>query len=246
MELVICLLAYCLSQAAEPVDPYVTWLHGAVGYQEGMDKATKEDQPLILCFHTKDCQWGKRFKEEYLSNPAVKTYLDTLIRVEIDPNTGEFEKSITDEDYSIAHFPMIVVTVPSFGVKATKLNPFRKKDEDLKPEQFLMAVRQAIADLYNEKAFSFDKTGEFDKAVKYLNMALSHDPDNAYAHSALGTCYVALARQKNDLGLLKQAEEHFGKAAQLNPKDEQARKGLTAVREALKKAGTAPTDTAPK
>ncbi|MCX5758726.1 MAG: hypothetical protein NTU83_09530 [Candidatus Hydrogenedentes bacterium] len=224
---------FCLMLAAFPAkagDVLDSWPHGALGYQESLQRATETEQPLILFFHSKDCPFSKRFIADYLPDKALRTFFDSAIKAEIDPFAGDVEKSVTEQDYSITSFPTIVVTVPAFGTKVRKLNPLRKDAPDWTPAQFLQKVKSAIAEFYDEKAYSFDKTQDYEKALKYLGFALEYDPDNVYANKAAGACYLALAKKSQDHGLLEKAEAAFAKAQQLDPSDKTAAGALAAIR----------------
>lgn len=223
---VLCVLVCSVVYAGEPLE---AWPHGAAGYQQSLQQATESEQPLVVLFHGTKCAFSRRFIAEYLPDTALQAFLASVPKAEVAPETGDVEKSIVEQDYGITSFPTIVVAVPAFNTKARKLNPLRKNEVDWTPARFLREVKSAIAECYDEKAYSLDKTREYEKALVYLQTALRYDPENLYANKASGSCYLALAQKKQDRSLLIQAEAAFTKALQLDPADKHAAGALAAL-----------------
>lgn len=100
------------------------------------------------------------------------------------------------------------------------------------PEE-LLAKRVAA---YIRRAEGYIGKNNFAKAVLELRDALKLDQKNSNCHSLLGVAYL---KQKQTA----MAKVHFGKALQLNPKDERALKGKKYIEQmAAKSGGAQPTN----
>jgi hypothetical protein len=83
------LLSYgvCLTQSSE-------WLVGAQGYEKALHQRTQGDTPLFLYFSVDWCKYCQQFKGEILSDPAVQDYLGSFIKVSVNPEQGDPEKTL--------------------------------------------------------------------------------------------------------------------------------------------------------
>jgi len=89
---------------------------------------------------------------------------------------------------------------------------------------------------YIRRAEGYIAKNNFAKAILELRDALKLDQKNSNCHSLLGVAYL---KQRQTA----MAKVHFGKALQLNPKDERALKGKKYIEQmAAKSGGTQPTN----
>jgi Flp pilus assembly protein TadD len=82
-----------------------------------------------------------------------------------------------------------------------------------------LAIDPEDADCSNFRSILLERLGRGDEAIESATRQLARDPDNAYAHSALGWT------QLNN-GRYQEAQVAFREALRLNPHDEMARQGL--------------------
>ena len=211
------------------------WDHGASGYNGAIQGATSEDKPLILYFHTDWCKWSKKMNAEYLALDNVKDFLRDIPKVEINPDKGSDEKALSKK-YNITGFPSFLVSVPSIDGKTERVYPFRK-GTDWTTDEFISAVKSNIVKLYNRKAFSCYQSKQYEEALKYYEMAVNFDPDDAYAYYGTGVVYHTVAFNNRNKRLLEEAETHYLKALEIDPNHEGSKKELDRLRKTMEKMG---------
>lgn len=96
------------------------------------------------------------------------------------------------------------LTVLILGLTACSSGPKRKVDP----------AKAAQANV--ELGFAYFQEGEMELAMQYLQKALAQEPDSPIAHSAIAVVYERL-------GETQQAEKHYKRAIDLNPKDSKIR-----------------------
>ena len=117
------------------------WLEGASGYNRAIQLQRELKVPLIVYFYTDWCPYCHELDNEYFTNPAVQEYLRGVVKVRINPEEGPAERSIGNA-YGVTGYPRFyVIRTPSSYPR--NLQPFRKGDKSLTPEQFAMVCQQA-------------------------------------------------------------------------------------------------------
>ncbi len=121
-----------------------------------------------------------------------------------------------------------------------------------------MELDSELVEVYNNIAMAYSSIGEYDKAREYLKIALEKDPDfieshlnMAYAYykekdfdkalemyKEISVRYPSFSKVHTQIGNLlfemkryQEAEEEWRKALEINPYDEEARKGLKMLTE---------------
>jgi len=211
------------------------WSHGAAGYNRAMQEATNEDKPLILYFHTEWCKWSKKMNNDYLASYNVKDFLRDLPKVEINPEKGADEKALSKK-YNVIGFPSFLVSVPSVDSKSVRLYPFRK-GTDWTTDEFVNAIKTNVVNQYNKKGYSCYQRKQYEEAIRYYEMAISYDPEDAYAYYGKGIVDHTVAYQNRDSSLLEEAEANYLKALEIDPGHQGSKKELEKLQKTMKEMG---------
>ena len=211
------------------------WSHGASGYNDAIQEAKNEDKPLILYFHTEWCKWSKKMNNNYLASYNVGDFLRDIPKVEINPNKGADEKALSGK-YNVTGYPSFFVFVLSVDSKTERLYPF-KKGTDWTTDEFINAIRAKLVNLYNKKGYSCYQRKQHQKAIKYYEMAISFDPENAYAYYGKGIVHHTVAYKNQDTRLLEEAETNYLKALGIDPSHSGSKRELERLRKAMEKMG---------
>ena len=211
------------------------WSHGASGYSGAIEDAMNADKPLILYFHTEWCKWAKKMNNDYISSPEVEGYLSNIHKVEIDPDKGAPEKSLT-ERYNVTGYPSFLIAVPSLYGEVERIWPFCKGTH-WTTDEFLRAVKEGITQKYNSKSFSCYKSKNFKDALRYLDMALGFDSENGYSYYLRGRIQYTIGHKDKNSALLKEAEDNYLKALEIDPDDQGTIKDLEQLHKLMKYVG---------
>lgn len=211
------------------------WSHGASGYNDAVQAAKNEDKPLVLYFHTEWCKWSKKMNDDYLASYDVSAFLSDIPKVEINPDEGADEKSLAQK-HNITGYPSFLVCVPSIDSKTERFYPFRK-GSDCTTYEFIDAVRSKLVNLYNMKGYSCYQRKQYDEAVKYYEMAIRFDPENAYAYYGKGIVHHTVAYENRDTRLLKEAEKDYLRALEIDNSHAESKKGLNRLRKTMEELG---------
>jgi tetratricopeptide (TPR) repeat protein len=207
------------------------WESGAMGHELALTAAQEEGRPLILYFHIDSSVWNDRMNDEYLATYEVDDFLEDIPRVHINPEDGDAESGLAIQ-YSVDQFPAFLVFIPSLNSAPQRIHPFGEKD--LTTEEFLNKVKEIIVFEYNNKAFDCVEKKDYGSALKHLEMSLGYDANNAYTYYALGVAYNFQAAEKNDIEILKKAEENYLKALEIDPSHEASAEALKALQKGIK------------
>jgi tetratricopeptide (TPR) repeat protein len=109
--------------------------------------------------------------------------------------------------------------------KPDRVHPF-SKEKQMGPEAFVSAVRQIIANQYQERAYKEYSQNAYNNALKYYEAALQYDPQNAYTCGAIGIVYHAIFAEKGKVEFMKKAEDFYERALKIDPDHETAKEGL--------------------
>jgi tetratricopeptide (TPR) repeat protein len=214
---------------------FAGWSHGASGYENAVEEARDQGEPIVLYFHTTWCKKSIRMNNQYLRAYEVEEFLSNIPRVEINPDRGRAEKALKKK-YNITGYPTFLVFVPSANAKPQRIWPFYKK-KDWTREEFIGAVKSRIAGQYNREGFGCFNTKRYEDAIKYYEKALDFDPDNAYAHYGMGIVYHTEALNNKDQDLLEEAESSYLKALEIDPEHKASKKELKKLQKTMEKLG---------
>lgn len=211
------------------------WSHGASGYNDAIQEAKNEGKPLILYFHTEWCKWSKKMNNDYLASYNVKDFLRDIPKVEINPDKGADEKALTKK-YNVTGYPSFLVSVPSVDSKTERLYPL-KEGTDWTTDEFINALRAKLVNLYNKKGYSCYQRKQYEEAIKYYEMAISFDPEDAYAYYGKGIVHHIVAYKNRDTSLLEEAETNYLKALEIDSSHQGSKKELERLRKTMEKMG---------
>jgi tetratricopeptide (TPR) repeat protein len=221
------LTALLITASAYSYD-FADWGSGADGYDIALLDAEEEEKPVVLYFHSETCKWSKKLTNTYLARDEVEAFLTEIPKAQIKPDEGALEEAIADK-YGVKEYPTLLILVPTIKSKPERLHPF-SKDHDMSIEEFLKALKQIISYLYNQRGYEFFKKKRYEEALKYLQMSLEYDTENAYTYYALGMVYHSTGVIKDDPKIIKTAEEHYVKALKYDPKHKESRVELEKLR----------------
>jgi len=208
------------------------WESGVIGHELALAAAQEEERPLILYFHIDSSIWNDRMNDEYLATYEVDEFLKDIPRVHINPDEGDTESALAIQ-YSVDQYPAFLVLIPSFNTKPQRIHPF--SDQDMTQEEFLNKIKENIVYEYNNKAFECAEKKDYESALKYLDISLDYDANNAYTYYAIGVAYNFQAAEQNDSELLKKAEENYLKALEIDPNHEASVEALANLQKGTKK-----------
>lgn len=211
------------------------WHHGASGYSDAIQEAEYEEKPLVIYFHTDWCKWSEKMSDNYLASYEVNDFLNNIPKVEINPDKGKDERALTNK-YRVTGYPWFMISFPSLGSIKKSVNPY-KNGTEWTTAQFLSAVRAKIVNVYNKKGYSCYQRKQYEEAIKYYEMALSFDPDDAYAYYGKGTVHYALGYENGDISLLEEAETDLLNALEIDPNNSGIEKELGRLRKTMEKMG---------
>ena len=208
------------------------WERGAFGYELALVTAQEGEKPLIMYFYIDPSTWNDRMNDEYLSTYEIDRFLEDIPKVHINPEEGDAESALAVE-YSVDQYPAFLVFIPSFNSKPQRIHPF--SDQDMTKEEFLNKLKGNIVYEYNNKASECVEKKDYGSALKYLEMSIGYDANNAYTYYAMGVAYNYQAAEKNDANLLKKAEESYKKALEIDPSHEASAEALNNLQKGMKK-----------
>lgn len=84
------------------------WLNGAEGMYEASRLYDERAQPIFVYFYTDWCGYCRQFERELLSSSQVDEYLDDIVAVRINPESGPVEAAI-GQRYRVNGFPALFV-----------------------------------------------------------------------------------------------------------------------------------------
>lgn len=228
------LMALVITGSASSYD-FADWGSGADGHDIALLDAEEEEKPMVLYFHAETCQWSKKMTDTYLAHYEVEEFLSEIPKAQIEPDEGTREEEIANR-YDVKDYPTLLILIPAFHSKPDRLHPF-SKDHTMTVEEFLKALKEKITYQYNQRGYESFKKKRYEEALKYLQMSLDFDAENAYTYYALGTVYYSMGVVKDDPEMIKTAEEHYVKALKYDPKHKESRMELEKLRKHREKMG---------
>ena len=83
-----------------------TWYEGASGFEQAIEQARENEQPMMVYFRTEWCGYCRQFERELLATDEVGIFIDKIVRVTIDPEAGQEEMEIASA-YNVRGYPAI-------------------------------------------------------------------------------------------------------------------------------------------
>ena len=132
---------------------FLDWEHGASGYHLALKEAKDAEKPLILYFHTGWCGWCEKLDKNYLATHEAEEFLRNILKVEINPDKGEAEKTLFKK-FGLSGYPSFLVLKPKLRSDPVMVSPFLR-GRTLTVEEFLMKSEKP----WGKRAFDFKYTG---------------------------------------------------------------------------------------
>lgn len=205
------------------------WEHGSAGYVLAREKALEDETPLVLYFHQPSSELSRKMSDEYLASQDVESFLRGVSKAEIDPNEGVVEADLSDE-FGIKEYPVFLMSIPSLDVKRERISPFSPGRAPLTVDKFLMILKGKIVFQYKSKGHQNYEKDEYVEALRYFELALGFDPDDASIYYAMGVIYHLLFVKDGNAKLFEKAEESYLKALEIDPNQKESKAELEKLR----------------
>ena len=205
------------------------WEHGSAGYVLAREKALEEEIPLVLYFHQPSSELSKKMSDEYLASQDVESFLRDVSKAEINPNEGVAEADLSDE-FGIKEYPVFLISIPTLGVEAKKISPFSRGRVPLAVEQFLKILKGKVVFPYKSKGHENYEKDEYVEALRYYEIALGFDPDDASIYYAMGVIYHILFVKDGNEKLFEKAEKSYLKALEIDTNHKESKTELEKLR----------------
>ena len=112
---VAALLVYTLPAAAAtaadspPAWPdFKGWYEGAAGLTEALEVHQRDRLPLFLYIYTDWCPYCRQFERELLTDADVDSYLDGVLAVRLNPESGGRESQLAQR-FGVRGYPTLVM-----------------------------------------------------------------------------------------------------------------------------------------
>jgi len=214
---------------------FANWGSGVDGYDIALMDAEELEKPVVLYFHIEKGKWSKKMTNTYLAHYEIEDFLTEIPKAQIEPYEGTLEEAIANK-YGVKEYPTLLILIPAINSKPDRLHPF-SKDHNMTIEEFLKALKQIIAYQYNQRGYESFKKKRYEEALKYLQMSLDFDPENAFTYYAMGIVYHSTGAIKGDPKSIKAAEENYVKALKYDPNHKKSRVELEKLQKYSEKMG---------
>ena len=122
------------------------WYEGASGYEQAFEEARRDQKPLMVYFRTEWCGYCRQFERELLSTETVQKYVDSVVKVTINPEAGREEAQIASA-YRVRGFPAIFMHPadlgPPQGIRRTAMRDGKIGLQT--PDEFVETLREAAS-----------------------------------------------------------------------------------------------------
>ncbi|HXO18447.1 MAG TPA: thioredoxin family protein [Thermoanaerobaculia bacterium] len=98
-------------EASAPVRSRDLWYEGADGYRQAVSEATSDHRAMAVYFRTDWCPYCKKLDRGLLSDSAVQSYLQTVVKVRINPEKGSAERQL-ERDFGGTAYPYFLIVPP--------------------------------------------------------------------------------------------------------------------------------------
>jgi thiol:disulfide interchange protein len=129
-------------RVATPVAVSRSWYAGAGGYERAVAEQRASGAPMAVYFYVDWCPYCARMGREILPAREVRQFLDGVVKVRVNPESGAAEAALAEE-FGVRGFPSFFVVPQVGGVDRAKVHPF-KRDGDLTPSEFVEECRRAL------------------------------------------------------------------------------------------------------
>ncbi len=104
------LLAYTLPAAADSSarPDFEGWYQGASGLTEALEVQQRDKLPLFLYIYTDWCPYCRQFEQELLVDEEVDSYLDAVLAVRLNPESGGRESQLARR-LGVRGYPTLVM-----------------------------------------------------------------------------------------------------------------------------------------
>ena len=194
---------------------FAGWEQGKLGYELVLLDAEEEEKPVVLYFYLLESKWCEKMNNEYLADVEIEEFLSHIPKAAINPDESEDDAALA-ETFKLTEYPAFFILIPDYKTKPDRIHPFSKKG-NMTPNEFLNTIKGFIRSHYNKKAFSYFEQKDYQNAIKYFEITLTYDQDDAYTYHALGIIHATLGAGKKDKRILNRAAEYFKQALKIDP-----------------------------
>jgi thiol:disulfide interchange protein len=122
----------------------VDWFEGAAGFERAVEEAQRYQKPMFVYFRTDWCGYCKQFERQLLSDQRVIDHMDGVIKVTINPESGNAENQIAAA-YRVRGYPAIFMHPPVLeqprAIRRTKMRDGRVALQT--PDEFVATLSRA-------------------------------------------------------------------------------------------------------
>jgi len=112
------------------------WYQGASGYDHAVEEYKRTNKPMVVYMSVGWCPYCRKFEKGVLSSPLVRDLLKDMIKVNLNPESGEREDEIASQ-YRLRGFPSFFLHPPRPG-RPVQLST------GVTPEMFVEFFRQVL------------------------------------------------------------------------------------------------------
>jgi thiol:disulfide interchange protein len=107
-RLVLTFVAALAFVAAGRASAYLssTWYEDASGFEDAARQQVHQHAPMLVYFHTDWCPYCKKF-DALLEDSQVRSRLAAIIKVRVNPEHGEAERTLFEKRYGARGYPAI-------------------------------------------------------------------------------------------------------------------------------------------
>jgi thiol:disulfide interchange protein len=88
------------------------WYEGASGYESAVAETRDDHRPMIVYFRTDWCPYCRQLESELLRTGPVVDYLQSVVKVRINPEAGAGENEIARR-YGVTGYPSVFLHRPA-------------------------------------------------------------------------------------------------------------------------------------
>ncbi len=96
------------SDSPSALPDFEGWYEGAAGLAEALDVQRRDRLPLFLYIYTDWCPYCRQFERELLTDAEVDSYLDAVLAVRLNPESGGQESQLARR-FGVRGYPTLVV-----------------------------------------------------------------------------------------------------------------------------------------
>jgi thiol:disulfide interchange protein len=104
---------YAPVAAPQPPSQSITpaWFLGASGYDGAELERQAARASMLVYFQKRACDGCRKFEKGVLAAPEVKSFLDGIVKVRVDPDDGEREQKLAKR-FGVGQLPAVAVVPP--------------------------------------------------------------------------------------------------------------------------------------